>query len=323
MRLFRHKKMLKDHRIFRHRKAMFNVLIAVIITIIVGLLLFVIGAQIHKRMKGVDDDEACRLSILANTQIGKVQKGSKGFVGTKVGYSCPRKSLEIEFDKKIRKAGKIDDDLLKKRIGRELASCWTKVGAGKMDPFQSSKTVDDKFCLVCTDVIFKKSFVEQAKKQQYSLKGFEYWMADPANKIPGVKGSLYEFITGKEVTNELLDTLAKTKDSDKTALNFDEKYVIAWRVEKYEPGCWRAVGAAIAGAVVAVGAVAAGIISLPVGGVGVAIIGAGVGVGVEMMTSGDVVLHQQVHLLPEETLSYEMVFQKGQDPKEFCTTMVN
>jgi hypothetical protein len=301
-------------RILRSKRADFNVLLAIIITLVVGIIIIALGYQINKNSKDVNDDEKCRLSIFTNHVMGKVKKESK-VVGFPVAFECPRKRLKIELAD-VEKYGKIDDDLFKQAIAEEMKACWAKVGAGKLDPFRTTHdTVDATFCLVCDEIVIANDLQEQMKKENYWMRGFQYWIAK--NKLPGIKTTLYEFISGTKPTEEVLRQLKVEENSDKSAFNLiGNRYIVAWRVQKYEPGMWDRIKGAVVGAVVYVGAVVAGaVVGVVTLGTGIvasaAIIGAGVGLGVTMMSEGDVQISQSVFIAPEDTLSSD------------CTDMIN
>jgi|GEM_PF-4623556 len=325
-------------RLFRSKKGDFNVLLAIIITLVVGLLLLVIGYQMHMKGKDVDDDEKCRLSIFANAQIGKTRQATRGAVDFPVAFECPRKFLRIGFED-VEKYRRIDDNLLKTMIGEEMKACWSKVGAGRIDPFKRSTTVDEKFCMVCSDIVFSPDLIEQAQKENYNLVGFQYWTA--AHKLPGIKTSLYEFLKGSRPDEELLRTLQQSQNDPASAFNLAEKYVVVWRVDKFERGWWETAGMYIGGAVL----VAAGILVFPVGAVAaaavagtalattatvaavagttLAVAGAGgAAIGFVNDVTGTDDMKQQIIVAPEELLSTSFDFGDGKE-KTFCSVMIN
>jgi hypothetical protein len=326
-------------RRFLSKKAEFSIMVAVLITLVVGMTFLVIGYQINKRSKNMDDDEKCRLSIFANTQIGKVRQGSVGFMDFPVAFECPRKSIKVVLED-VEKYNRVDDDLFKTIVAEEVKGCWGKVGSGKLDPFKRSTTVDEKFCMVCSEFYIDSELAEQIARQDYMFKGFHYWAA--AHKLPGIKTSLYEFLKGTRPTAELLRTLKAQENSSESSMDFvNTKYVVVWRVDKFERGWWETVGMVVGGAVLVTagilvfpvtataGAVVAGTAltvgtiagiatagTLAVGGLGTATI------GFINDVSGTDDLKQSVMITPESMLSESFDFGDGES-KEFCTVMIN
>jgi hypothetical protein len=331
-------------RILRSKRADFNVLLAIIITLVVGIIIIALGYQINKNSKDVNDDEKCRLSIFTNHVMGKVKKESK-VVGFPVAFECPRKRLTIDLAA-VEKYGRIDDDLFKQAIAEEMKACWAKVGAGKLDPFRVTHgTVDDSFCLVCDEIVLDDDLQKQMTKENYIMKGFQYWIA--AHKLPGIKTSLYEFVSGTKPTEEILRNLKSVENNPESAFNLlGNRYIVVWRVQKYEPGLFRKIGAAVTGAVVAVAGVALAGVSLgTLSGVAVAAVGAGAGLMVNSVGEGGAQLNEQVLVMPEDRLSYVAPYTAEDygkmaasliggpltyfldatrvEPKEFCGQMIN
>ncbi|MBN1544054.1 hypothetical protein JW898_01175 [Candidatus Woesearchaeota archaeon] len=270
-------------RLFRSKKGDFNVLLAIIITLVVGLLILIIGYQMHSKSKDIDDDEKCQMSIFANHQIGRARRKSLGALDFPVAFDCPRKFLKITYED-VEKYRRIDDNLLKTMIAEEMKSCWAKVGAGKLDPFRASSNVNEHFCMVCSDIVFDPTIIEAAREQRYDLKGFQYWIA--AHKLPGLKTSLYEFVTSKRPSEDDLRDLIAQQHTPESKFNMDDKYVVVWRVEKWEPGRWEQAFSVIGG-VLTLGAVT---------------YGAAVGLGIISISDG-AQISQQVIVIPEERLS--------------------
>jgi hypothetical protein len=309
------------------KKAEFSIMVAVIITLAVGLSLLVIGYQMSKKSKDMDDDEKCRLSIFANAQISKARQASSGLMDFPVAFECPRKPLKIDLED-VEKYDRIDDDLFKTVIAEEVKACWSKVGAGKLDPFKASTNVNEHFCLVCTEFYLDSELEEQMRRQRYNMTGFQYWIA--GHKLPGLKTSLYEFVQGKRPTPELLESLKASETSPDSMMDFtSQKYVVVWRVEKWEPGRWEGVG-------MVAGAALLGVLTF---GVGTAIVaGAAVGLMVTV-TEDNAQISQQVIVIPEERLTERQQPTRAEIEQmaralaggpttrrpvfDFCTVMIN
>lgn len=310
-------------RRFLSKKAEFSIMVAVLITLVVGISFLVIGYQMHQRSKDMGDEEKCRLSIFANAQIGKVKQKTAGFMDFPVAFECSRKSVKIAIED-VEKYDRIDDDLFKTVIAEEVKSCWAKVGSGKLDPFKASKNVNEHFCMVCSEFYLDADLKEQMARQDYEFKGFQYWIA--GHKLPGIKTSLYEFITGTRPTAELLQSLKNSENDANSKFNFEEKYVVVWRVEKWEPGLWEE-------AAVVAGAAALGVLTMGVGNV---VFGAAAGIGIIAVEDG-AQISQQVLVIPEGRLSEQRKMTVADVIQEvtsrtpvsrapvydFCTRMIN
>jgi hypothetical protein len=320
------------YSLFRSKKAMFNVLLVVIVTLVVGLLLMVIGYQAHIKLKSINDDEKCRLSLLGRhvAKQGEVAFMQGSFT-SKVSLECERKFLRIKLGD-VERYRRIDDDLLKTYLAEEMKSCWSKVGASKIDPF--SKGTNAKYCLVCTDIVFDKDLVEQAERQDYELKGFQYWIA--SHKLPGLKTTLYEYVKGARPTPELLKALKETENHPASKFNLNEKYVAVWRVDVYKPDWWDKFTGAVIGGLAGIAAVAGILLSPVTGGLSLgvtltvlaattgSVVGAGVGVGVVKIAQDDTKVQQEVHVLTESQLSTNMDFDgDGKPDGDFCSRMFN
>ncbi|MFC1742277.1 hypothetical protein ACFL3V_07115 [Nanoarchaeota archaeon] len=327
--------------LYRSKRATFNVLLAVVVTLIVGLLLLIIGYQINKKTSAINDDQKCSMSILANDQLSKMKKSSYGAMGSTIGFECPRREVLIEAED-VEKYGRINDDRFKTIIAEEMKSCWIKTGGGKMDPFKTGgwADVEESYCLVCREMRFDSSLVKAAKDQNYHAKGFQYWIA--THSLPGIKTTLYEKIKKEQPSQETLAKLKETENSDMSSFNFDNKYVVIWRVEKYEESRlwswakWVGIGALAVGGVVflpiglaAVGvggaaAVASGSLAVvsAVGGAK-AVLGVAIGIGISSEDDDNNYVSQQIFIIPEKTLSTEFDFANDGKKKDFCTQMIN
>jgi hypothetical protein len=302
------------------------------------LVLLALGYQIYMKSDDVGDDEKCRLSFFANAGLQKAKAESGGIFSENVAFECPRKFMKIKLND-VKKYGKINDDKMKTLLANEMKRCWSMTGGGKLDVARSGGwDLDEKYCLVCSEIVFDEKLLKKAVDQPYVLKGFQYWMA--AHILPGQESTLYEFIKAERPTPQLLTELKASENSDEMTFNIFQKYV--WRFEIYESGTYTVLST-IGG----VFAVAAGILLFPVTavvGTVVIVIGAvsfavgassveipdwvpawalkpGASVGLGVHRKGEADVYQEVFITPEDTLSTQFNFDSGK--KDFCTQMLN
>ncbi|MBI5880562.1 hypothetical protein HZB90_00355 [archaeon] len=330
---------------FRSRKADFNVMVAVLGTVIVMLVLLVLGYQIYMKSDDVGDDEKCRLSFFANAGLARAKAESGGIFSEKVAYECPRKFMKVKLND-VKKYGKINDDKMKTLLANEMKRCWSMTGGGKFDTARGgSWDLKEKYCLVCTEIVFDEKLLKKAVDQKYELKGFQYWAA--AHILPGQESTLYEYLKNERPTPDLLAQLKASEDNPDMMFNIFQKYVVVWRFEIYETG-WASTFTTIAGVV---GATVGAIILFPITGVAATVIGAaaliggvisfgvgvsseeipdwvpawalkpGASVGFGIHRKGEADVYQEVFITPEDTLSTQFNFDSGK--KDFCTIILN
>ncbi|HII72440.1 TPA: hypothetical protein HA265_06820 [Candidatus Woesearchaeota archaeon] len=247
----------------------------------------------------IGDNKKCQTSFFAAAQMATVYSKSKRLVNIPVSLECPRRELKIDADATTVRGGKIIDDLVKSKIANEILDCWSKTGAGNLDPFKAggiASSTSDRFCLLCAEIDFTPKFKQLAEEQSYKFEGMAYWAVK--NRVPGQKYSLFEFLSGSQTDD--VQAINKIKEGEaqlKMAMNMDKTYAVLWRADVYKPSAmasaWKsAKGALVAMAVYATGpvgmtiALASGYMSLGtlalggLGGIGVtasAIYGFGVG----------------------------------------------
>jgi len=270
--------------------------------------------KIYSGSKSMNKDETCRLSIVSATQLSKLKQGSYGFVDLVNNIECEKKEFYVD-KKHVMRSGRISDKLVKDMVALEMANCWNKVGKGKLDPFKDSWTVDDTFCLVCSKIVYTDSFLKQAKKENYELKGFQYHMAK--RKLPAYKKTVAEFLGGNSVNAEQLAQIKTTESDPKFQLSLDNDYVVVWRTEKYEAGFWEKVVTAVVTAAVGAVLISTGILFLAAA--------AALGAGGTAYFQGDTQIQQQIFLVPERQIAEEFNFGTPQEPikKDFCTKLLN
>jgi hypothetical protein len=213
----------------RSRKAQLNVWMTAAVFLVVGLLILFIGFKLVKSSKSISNDEKCRLSLVANDVARVVAKRI-------FPIECPRGYREITLSD-VESYGRIDDDRVKSIIAEEMQSCWSKTGGGSLQPFNENwlerfagdNPVVEVFCIVCSEIDFDDAFKEQAKKQDYKLEGLPHWLV--TRKPFGMQNTLYEQITGKSPSPELIKSLMGAEYMTDSSFNFDETHVITWQVE--------------------------------------------------------------------------------------------
>lgn len=214
----------------RSRKAQLNVWITAAVFVVVGLLILFIGFKLVKSSKSINTDEKCRLSLVANDVVRPVAKRI-------FPIECPREHREITLGE-VESYGRIDDDRVKSIIAEEMKRCWSKTGGGELQPFNEywleqavggETPFMESFCLVCSEIEFDNDFKEQARKQGYKLEGLPHWLV--TRKPFGMESTLYEQISGKSPSPELIKALKSAEYFQDSDFNFDETYSVTWQVE--------------------------------------------------------------------------------------------
>ena len=315
-------KKMKIKKLFKSKTADFNLILIMLITLIAGLALIYAGYKLAVGSKEINDDKKCQLSFFAATQMSKVYSKSTKMMDVPVSLECPRHEVEIDIDKATVRRGKIIDDLVKAKIANEMMSCWSKTGAGKLDPSKDGGYVystDQRFCLICGEVTFSEKFQKLASKQNYEIKGLAYWAA--TRRVPGQKVTLFEWIGGKKLSDEKqLSALKSHEDSKIPAMDMTQKYAVLWRADVYKASSMAKFGAAV----LAVGVLVAGVaVTIVSGGtaimVGVAAATVAFGIGVAIEGSGGQA-RAEVHIVPMDKITDTNV--PGTN-KVYCSFMYN
>lgn len=131
--------------------------VLLVILVAAALVLFSGAIAFVNFFKSSSDLEACRLSVLAHEQLKFVGKSP-------ISLDCPRREVEF-FSNKVEIDGKkskeysfneINEDVVNRVAADELASCWYKIGEGKVDVFDQEFIADkNHICLVCAEISFK------------------------------------------------------------------------------------------------------------------------------------------------------------------------
>ncbi|MBW2996770.1 hypothetical protein KY349_00345 [Candidatus Woesearchaeota archaeon] len=207
------------NRMSRSRKAVLSGFALPLIIIAAGLIaVTVLWLQWGEKTDESKDRTICSLEAFFN------EYGTKAGVDRAFGMDCPRRYPEIELDK-VEKRRKIDDELVKNAIAKEMQKCWADLGTG--NPYGKIANLE-KFCLICAEIKFDKELREAAKKQNYAIKDFHYYMV--AKKPPSLKTTLYESVTGRRPSRTLLNTLGKYKELQTSEFSLDERLVVVWWV---------------------------------------------------------------------------------------------
>ena len=215
-------------RLFLSKKADFNVLLAIIGVVLVGIILLLVGYKIIMGGNKMNQDEKCRLSIFAASQAASIKAKTLGTVDIVPTVECATEDIIIKpQDVKRSKNGRIDDDLVKAKIADELYKCWNKVGQGKLDPFRDQlKSFSDRtYCMMCSTIRFSDDFIKEAETESYVLQGTLYWMA--IHRIPGTDMTYYEYVNGVRPSLDDLKTIKDNTYNYYTDLN--QKYIVTWR----------------------------------------------------------------------------------------------
>ncbi len=199
------------------RRGDFNILIALIGIVIVGIVLVIISTNIIRHSNTANKDEACRLSFLSAHSTETLKRKSVNVLDFKQNLNCEAKEVIIG-PKEVRRGlfGRIDDDLVKQKIADEMMRCWSLTGSGKLKIFQNVQEGflgtfgSQKACLVCSTIKFSDDFIKTAKKEGYKLQDVYKWFATSPIKPEGKP--LLEIMLGRSLsTDEVLDH-SKTKE---------------------------------------------------------------------------------------------------------------
>ncbi|MFH1064248.1 MAG: hypothetical protein V1729_04165 [Candidatus Woesearchaeota archaeon] len=325
-------------RISRSRKGDFNILLALIGTVIVGFFLLIIGYKIVMGGEDMSNDEKCRLSIFAADKASALRRESVESVSVVPAIDCKTKEIIIEpEDVKRGGRGKIDDDLVKGKFALALRDCWNIVGAGKLNPFQYAwPRKDVTFCMKCATIEFSDAFLKDAKWEpiefnlpenyesnsddfsnwadleaatasapayngdSYELHGLQYWLA--TRRIPLEEQTFYQYMYGRAPTIEELTKM-------KTAPEYyplDKEYSVIWRFVRLD-----GKASLLALAINPVGAVMAGLMT-----------GTLQDIYDGKRSLGRVWVYQGAYILQTDWLSGKITFGGG-DAVDACTVMVN
>lgn len=206
-------------KLCRSRKAVLSGFVLPLIIIAVGILaITVLWLQWADKTEESKDRTICNLDSFITQYTGKFK------FDCGVNMDCDRRHLTIGLDD-VEQRGRIDDDMVKNLLAVEMQKCW--IDLGTKNPYGSC-VESHKYCLVCTEISFDEDFQEEAKKENYELKGFHHYMA--AKKPISMKTNLYEFVTGKRPSNTLLNTLGQYKDVQSSVFNMEDRLVVVWRV---------------------------------------------------------------------------------------------
>jgi hypothetical protein len=285
---------------FGSRKAEFSILLALLGTVIVGIMLLFIGYKIVIGSSAMNQEEKCRLSIFAADQASALKRTTLDAFDMVPNLECEAKDVEIRpKDVRRSKRGRIDDDLLKGKLATEYYKCWNMVGAGDLNPFQGAWPEKDKtFCLRCAEIEFSEDFAKEYGKQ--GVTGLLYWMA--TRRIPGKEKTFYEYMFKRQASTKEIQNLKSNPDY----LAFDKKYTLVWRFERQDR---KLTGVLL--------------ILAPVAGVAATIGGLATGGMQEMEKIGKVWISTGVYLLPYEQLSETIQFVGSNEKKDTCTILVN
>ncbi len=325
-------------RVLCSRKGDFNVLLALIGTVIVGFFLIIIGYKIVMGAEDMSNDERCRLSIFAADKASALRRESVESVSVVPTIDCKTKEIIIEpEDVKRGGRGRIDDDLVKGKFAIALRDCWNMVGAGKLNPFQYAwPRTDMTFCMTCATIKFSDDFLEDANwdpiefdfpdeytsdsddfsnwddleaatagapaydGDSYNLHGLQYWLA--TRRIPHADETFYEYMYGGKPS---IEELKKMKTSPES-YPLDKEYSIMWRFVRLDGK-----------------AILLSTIFSPAGGL---IAGLMTGELQEVFDGkrpfGRVWVYQGVYILQTDWLSGEITFGGGESV-DACTVLVN
>ncbi len=164
--------------------------LAVLLTLLAIILIMLpFTSNLIGVLKKGGDVEACRLSVLAQSQIKLV--GS-----SPVSLKCDRRQVKF-YNNKIEINGKkdpkydfkqLDSSVVNKAVAEELRLCWYMMGEGELNVFQQHLIgAGDNDCVVCSEVGFSND-VDKNKK----FTGLVDYLK--GNKIPGENIYYYDYL---------------------------------------------------------------------------------------------------------------------------------
>jgi len=206
-----------------NKKADFNFTVALVLILAAGIILILITSGMIQWFKGFFMGESCQASILKASEL-RVPVTEERLLPN---IDCPVSKILIKLDDVKTKDNKINDTKVKRRIADEIYKCWDKTGRGKLDPY-SSYDKDEKYCLICSEINFDKTFLDQQKKENYQLRDLTVWMA--TNTITGQKMTYYKAIYGREITQEELEKIRES--SNNNIVDTESSNVVVWRMDK-------------------------------------------------------------------------------------------
>ena len=234
--------------------------LAVLLILLAILLIFLpFTSNLVGVLKKGGDVEACRLSVLAQSQI-KLAGSSP------VSLNCDRRQVKF-YNNKIEINGKkdpkydfkqLDSSVVNKAVAEELRMCWYMMGEGELNVFQqqlSEATIvgftGENVCNICSEISFDKS-VDRTK--QFTglvdyLKGnkipnqdayyFDYLIKSQRDKyllwgiVPWTQYTPWSWGTTDKISDSLEEDLKKYQETGTyTEFNPDERYIVyflAWK----------------------------------------------------------------------------------------------
>lgn len=221
-----------------NKKAMSETLVILLVFILVAILLISFGGKLVDLFKEDADIEACRLSVLAQSQTKTLGKSV-------VSLDCPRRIMKIYEDKveiktkdeikgkesKKYKFNKLTADEVNHIIAEELRLCWYKMAEGNRNVFEQSYIFGGKsICLICAEIEFDEKLKEK------SFEGLADYLK--SNKIPKVDMSYSDYLIRSQKDQYFLGGFPWTQylpwglgegitsKIDEQKLNADQKYLI-------------------------------------------------------------------------------------------------
>lgn len=292
----------------------------VIIAVIVLILLFVFATKVGDFIFTESKRGPCQVSILKAHLLDEATAG----VGETAAYMLNLRintlkcnDLQDTIIKKsdVMKKGKINDDIVKKIIVKEMIDCNNMVGNGQIDPFKDYEG-DQTYCLICSDLIFEDDFVKQIENEGKELKDFIYWLS--STTIPKSKDTYFERLYGIKPD----PTTVKQYEGAGTAIDINQQYAIVWRMDKIDQSLVGALSRYSTG--IMVGSYLGSFVPIPVvgtlGGAAFGMFGAyhlsEAAYGAETVTKGS-----GIFVVPKSQLGED--FTLGTVTKPFCTKLVN
>ncbi len=199
-------KKITERKLIENKKGDFNVLIAMIVIIIAGIILIAFFAYLMIMSKSVSDTEKCRMSALAKWKSRIMGQESP------VDLRCKTDFLMV-YDGRVEKDGKViqkldtrlGNDQINRVIANEMYDCWYQLGAGNYDVLGGGSSK----CVVCAYVDFDESF----RTDNARLSGLNEMLT---KKIPGHNISYIDYMSKGAISNEEIKGTEINLDTSKS-----------------------------------------------------------------------------------------------------------
>jgi hypothetical protein len=242
--------------IAKNRKGFDFVVNGLIITIVVGLIFFYVGAMAGEVINEAQARENCRTSAVFKA------KTQTWVTDSPVSLNCHTQFIDVRDDGifvngKESISAKPTDDSVKRAVANQLYDCWYQFGAGTINPFwqEIAAWTDKTHCVICSQISFEPKAIAELKatNPDGKLTGFEDWLKqnniqENAAATSDSNTKYYDYLTKTSPAVAIVNHgISFSEDTIDTSQTYDVVYVA------YDPAKINAKNALIA--------------ALPIGGV--------------------------------------------------------